>query len=161
MFLCLVSQSVFVVVFCFLSLFIFLGWFCFRILRSERKVSKSSYSHDIENFYFKRDSLMSDCEIRFQVNLACVVDKISNSKYRNELFRNIDFGIFDSSFCPLCLIEINDSSHKQPERHERDLKIKFICEQADLPLLTFWTSYGVNISYIKSKIYAVLGLAEF
>ncbi|WP_289475094.1 DUF2726 domain-containing protein, partial [Klebsiella pneumoniae] len=62
-------------------------------------------------------------KIQSQVNLASVVNKIDMSKYRNELFRNVDFGFFDKeTLKPLLLVEINDSTHKIKSRYQRDLK---------------------------------------
>ena len=55
-----------------------------------------------------------------QVNLASVIDKKGDSNFRNELFRNIDFGVFNKDFKPLVLIEINDNTHFRKDRIERD-----------------------------------------
>jgi len=87
-----------------------------------------------------------------QVNLASIIEKTSDSKYRNELFRNIDFCIFDNNYKPLVLIEINDASHMTADRKRRDQKVKDICAEAKLPLITLWTKYGVNEAYIKSTL---------
>lgn len=90
--------------------------------------------------------------IQAQVNLASIIYKTDNSKYQNELFRNIDACIFDQAYKPLVLIEINDSSHNDARRKERDRKVRDICEEAGIPLITFWTSYGVNMDYIKERV---------
>lgn len=90
--------------------------------------------------------------IQPQVNLACIINRTDDSKYCNELYRNIDACIFDSQYKPIFLIEINDSTHNQNNRIQRDKKIKNICEEAGIPLVTFWTSYGVNTEYMKKKI---------
>ena len=87
-----------------------------------------------------------------QVNLATIIEKTDNSKYANELFRNIDFGIFDTYGNVIVLIEINDSTHKQRNRIARDYKVKEILEQADIPLITFWTEYGINQAYIEKRL---------
>lgn len=87
--------------------------------------------------------------------------KVSSEKYRLELFRVIDFGIFDQE-CKLCvLVEINDPSHETPER-KRDKKVVEICKEAGIPLVTFWT-YGVNPEYIpkSSKIFFPLLKEEY
>lgn len=50
------------------------------------------------------------------------------------------------------MIEINDKTHLQKARRERDAKVHEICYEAGIPIINLWTSYGVNRSYIKEKI---------
>jgi|GEM_PF-825406 len=124
--------------------------------------------------YSARDSLMTDCEKKFftafsnilgdtyilqpQVNLASIIHKDSESKYQNELFRNIDFGVFDREYTLKLLIEINDPTHKHPDRIERDKKVRAICDKAGIPLIAFWTQYGVNEHYIRNRLAKYLDL---
>lgn len=124
--------------------------------------------------YSAKKSLMTDCEKEFfrafqeivglnytvqpQINLASIIDKESQQRYRNELFRNIDFGIFDANYSLKLLIEINDASHIQKERGARDSKVRAICEEAGIPLVTFWTKYGVNKPYIYNQLAKYLPL---
>lgn len=87
-----------------------------------------------------------------QINLASIIDKNFNKKYRLELFRNIDFGVFDTEYNLLLLIEYNDATHLQPDRKHRDYKVKEICELSGIPLVTFWTKDENEIEYIQEKI---------
>lgn len=87
-----------------------------------------------------------------QVNLASIIYRTDNFKFQNELYRNIDACVFDKEYRPIVLIEINDDTHKAPDRKERDHKVKDICEEAGIPLVTFWTSYGINPEYISKRI---------
>ena len=96
--------------------------------------------------------------IQPQINLASVIDKEQHTKYRNELFRNIDFGIFDKNYSLVLLIEINDQSHAQPNRIDRDNKVKSICADAGIPLITFWTKYGIDKKYIYNRLQEYLPL---
>lgn len=121
-----------------------------------------------EFVYNAKESLLTECEKKFysaiisvlpdglqvfpQINLAAAIEKFSDSHFQNELFRNIDFLITDSELKPLIFIEINDSSHNSPQRRERDQKVKNICEEAGIPIITLWTSYGVNRDYIRRRI---------
>ena len=123
--------------------------------------------------YKIKESLMTACELEYyraiyavlptqyilqpQVNLATIITKIGNERYANELFRNIDFCIFNQNFKPLILIEINDASHStEKSRIARDYKVKDICASADIPLITFWTKYGVNQEYIEKRVHETL-----
>ncbi len=92
-------------------------------------------------------------KIQTQVNLASVVSKVSQTRYQNELYRNIDFGFFEKeTLKPLLLIEINDSTHRRPERYERDLKVRNILSKAGIKLLTFYSFYDNQEDYIVSRI---------
>ena len=131
-------------------------------------VTSSNNLSTQKNEYKIKDSLMTDTEKRYfqgirsilpdsyivqpQINLATVLDKVSGSYYQNELFRNIDFGIFDLDYKPLLLIEINDETHREPERVKRDAKVANICFDAGLPLIRFWTSYGVDTDYMLKRL---------
>ncbi len=85
-----------------------------------------------------------------QVNLTSIIQR--KTKYANELFRNVDFGVFDNNYNVVVLIEINDKTHNLQERRERDSKVKTILAEANVPLITFWTKYGINKDYIKEKL---------
>lgn len=87
-----------------------------------------------------------------QINLAAFIDRTDDVKFRNELFRNIDFLITDENYKPKIAVEINDSTHLEKKRKERDEKVSNILEEAGIPLLTLWTKYGVNNSFIHKKI---------
>lgn len=91
-----------------------------------------------------------------QVNLAAFVSKTDNSRYQNELFRNVDFLITDSDYVPKIAVEINDQSHLYNDRRSRDEKVKQILEEAGIPLLKLWTSYGVRPDYISGRVTELL-----
>lgn len=99
-----------------------------------------------------KQSLPKGYFVQPQINLASIIVKNGDFKYQNELFRNIDACIFDMSYKPIVLIEINDSSHNDYRRRDRDTKVKNICEEAGIKLITFWTGYGLNKDYIYKKV---------
>lgn len=96
--------------------------------------------------------LPEGCLIQAQANLASFIKRTDNAKFQNELYRNVDFIITDLSYCPLLVIEINDQSHLTQDRRKRDEKVTHICEEAGIPIIKLWTSYGVNPEYIKKRI---------
>ena len=122
--------------------------------------------------YFVKDKLLTATEIKYydairsvvgnsflvfpQINLASVIDKEGGTNFRNELFRNIDFAIFDYDFHPLVLIEINDNTHFRKDRIERDQKVLSICKKAGIPLVTFWVKDGLNVNYIANTLHSAL-----
>lgn len=87
-----------------------------------------------------------------QVNLAAFIVRTDNARFQNELFRNVDFLITSAKYQPLMVVEINDQTHYSTERKERDEKVRNICEEAGIPILTLWTQYGINPEYIKKRI---------
>ncbi len=85
-----------------------------------------------------------------QVNLTSIIQR--STRYANELFRNVDFGVFDQEYRVVVLIEINDKTHEQYERRDRDHKVKAILAEAGIPLITLWTKYGIDKAYIKERL---------
>lgn len=124
--------------------------------------SKGAIMTDCEKEYFKviRQLVEPKYTVQPQINLASVVSKESHSKYRSELFRNVDFGIFDRDYNIKVLIEINDKTHTQADRVQRDQKVNQICAEAGIPLITFWTKYGINPEYMRSRLSECLDLCE-
>lgn len=141
-------------------------------------VDETDFTHDFQNqtqeqTYRAKEQLVTQNEkgylsaiescidlnrynIHSQIALSSIVEKIDNSRYHNELFRSIDFVITDKEQKVLLCIEINDKSHNRFDRQERDHKVKAILEEAGIPLVTFWTKYGINEEYISKRINEVL-----
>ncbi|WP_242828597.1 DUF2726 domain-containing protein [Enterocloster clostridioformis] len=94
-----------------------------------------------------------------QVNLATIIQKTGEFKYQNELYRNIDFGIFDKNYNILLLIELNDISHQQYKRRERDMKVKEIVKQADIKLINFYTDKPNKPEYVTKRILNELAIS--
>lgn len=110
------------------------------------------------NFYKKLNNAYKEKYIiQCQINLASIIYKINNDKYRSELFRNIDYGLFEKeTFKPLIMIELNDQTHKNKKRYIRDLKVRDILQQANIPLITFYTEYENKENYITKRIDEIL-----
>ena len=126
---------------------------------SDTKYSKKCLITDYEKRFYMilKTNFEQKYAIQTQVNLLSIVNKNTNDKYRNELFRNIDFGIFDKNTLePLVMIEINDKSHCEQERYKRDLKVREILQESKIPLITFYSNYPNKESYIVNKINEVL-----
>lgn len=103
-------------------------------------------------FYQTLKALEPEYKVIPQVNLASIIKKV-NKGYINELFKNIDFAIFDNEFKKvLLLIELNDSTHNQINRKDRDLKVKKICNDANIKLITFYTKYPNEKEYVINRI---------
>ena len=118
-------------------------------------VPKKFLSNNEYNFLTKFIDLENELHIHIvpQVNLASVIQKVSDSRYNTELFRNIDFGIFSADYSKLLLlIELNDESHNNYHRKKRDIKVRDICNKAGIKLITFYTKYSNEKEYVKNRI---------
>ena len=137
--------------------------------QKEIELEKWSKQKEIErpHLYSKKENFLSKTEMKYlriiqlnfpqynvipQINLASIVKKNYDNKYINELFRNIDIGIFDNNYNPLLLIEINDKTHTSKDRKERDKKVEQILKEANIKLLTFWYYENNSKEYIIKKI---------
>lgn len=115
----------------------------------EEKKFMTEYELD---FYKKMLELNNEYNIIPQINLATIVQK-RNKGFINELFKNIDFAIFDKEFKKvLLLIELNDNTHNKINRKDRDLKVKKICNDSNIKLITFYTKYPNEKEYIINRI---------
>lgn len=93
------------------------------------------------------------CEVVFQVALVSVIDKKTQTAYRNELFRIIDYAFVDRrTYAPLLLVELNDSSHLRADRKLRDEKVSEICKKAKMPLVTFTVEEAKDFSLVKRRV---------
>lgn len=123
-----------------------------------------------QEIIYKSKPLLTKCEIEFynklvkiedcgnykvipQVNLASIIEKVSSNRYQSELYRNIDFGVFSKDLSKLfLLIELNDNTHNDQSRKIRDNKVKNICSNANIKLITFYTKYENKEEYIINRI---------
>ncbi len=88
-----------------------------------------------------------------QVCLASIINKESNSRNYTDLYRIIDFAIFKKDLSDvLLLIELNDQTHNQYNRRDRDLKVKKICNDAGIPIMNFYTKYPNEHSYVIDRV---------
>ena len=127
-------------------------------------IPKKFLSNNEYNFLTKFIDLESELHVNIvpQVNLVSVVEKVSNnSRFNTELFRNIDFGIFNADYSKLLLlIELNDESHNNSHRKKRDIKVHDICNKTGIKLITFYTKYSNEKEYVKGRIVKELNLTS-
>jgi hypothetical protein len=140
-----------------------------QVLLNSKK-SKPKAKSDISKNQYKAKSFLTQNEKTFlgslknltaynlivvpQVNLATVVQKVGQYTYQNELYRNIDFGIFDEQYNLLLLIELNDSTHNSPSRKERDERVRTITKAANIKLITFYTNMPNEPEYVVNRVMA-------
>ena len=118
--------------------------------------SRRKFMTDYERYFY---NIFVELEQEFmikvvpQVGLSTIVKKEVNNKYISELFRNIDFAIFDKDYKEvLLLIEINDSTHNTRKRIARDKKVEKILKDAGIKLIKFYSNYPNKYDYVKSRV---------
>lgn len=105
------------------------------------------------NFYNILKKLENEYTIIPQANLMSFIEKKTNNRFYNDLFRNIDFAIFDKDLKKvLLLIEINDKTHDTIRRKSRDLKVRKICNDVNLKIITFYTKYPNESEYVLNRV---------
>ncbi len=140
-------------------LLLFLRFKIFRI-KSNRPKYATYYSvkprylspYELQYYNILQNILSNNYYIFPQVPLSQIIEKHSASNYRTELYRVVDFCIFDKEYYPLLCIEINDSTHLKKDRTKRDSKVAEILKSARLPLITFWTYEEINVQVIRKKL---------
>lgn len=130
------------------------GLFFRKKRKARQSYSKKAFMSNSEKKFFNTLKQLEKHGLIIvpQVNLASIVKKEGNSRYNTELFRNIDFGVFDRDYNVRLLIELNDSSHNQKHRQYRDIRVKEIVKSAGIPLMTFYTNKPNNPEYVISRI---------
>ena len=125
-----------------------------EIIREETIYQKRNFMTNYEyKFYQNIKELEDEYQIVPQLNLAAVTKKINNNRYYSELFRNIDFAIFSKDYQELLLlIEVNDQTHNNYNRRDRDMKVKKICNDIGVKLITFYTKYPNEKTYVINRI---------
>lgn len=93
-----------------------------------------------------------------QIHLPTILDnKIIGQNWRGA-FRHIDeksvdFVICDKAYIkPIFVIELDDKTHKQDNRKERDEEVERILSEAGIPLLRFGNNGHFNNDEIKRVI---------
>ena len=152
---------------------IVIGVIVFAVYKDSLNSKKDNEETTVPKDYIKKDSLLTKNELAFfnklrilyknkyhiqtQVSLRSVITKTKQSKYINELFKDIDFGLFDiNTLEPLVLIELNDSTHKNANRYQRDLKVRKLLEESGIPLITFYSSMPNELDYLKKRVNEVI-----
>lgn len=133
--------------------------------------------------YKLRDDFLSPAELNFYLVLkgcvsewADVCPKVNlgdlffascknfgqRQSYTNKINRkHVDFLLCDPKTAkPMVGIELDDKSHNQQKRQERDLFVEQVFGKANLPLERFSVQHSYNTSELNSKLQKASGLNE-
>lgn len=127
--------------------------------------------------FFRRKYLLSAAEKRFyevlrrvvdglpvfaKVRLADLVDADERHLLRKSNFdhikaKHIDFVICGSDLSPLLAVELDDRSHRRPDRRARDRDVNRILQIAELPLVRVPVRPEFDGAEIAQQLLATLG----
>ena len=157
---------IFILVLCFLGVL----W---EKLKPRKSLSESP-TKDIKMHYVLQNSIMSAAELTFyhalstcitddqiiftKVRIADVLDiqeqktKENFGKWKGAFMKisqkHFDYLICDkSNMSVICAVELNDKSHQEKKRNDRDLFVEQACKEANLPLLMYpcYPTYKLDV----------------
>jgi hypothetical protein len=82
---------------------------------------------------------------------------------RQRAFNAISAKHFDFILCGkddltvVCAVELDDQSHQQRKRRERDAFLVGLCQAVSLPLIQVKARHGYSVQEVRAKILATLG----
>lgn len=108
-------------------------------------------------FYELQRQLPSGYHIFPNMRIADIINAVDGKGFYNRrnkiLPKHIDFLVCDRHFKPIVAIEVNGSSHRRPDRVERDGLVKEVFADAKLPLefVDVGTSFAESIGRIRAS----------
>lgn len=104
--------------------------------------------------------LKDDVHIFGKVRVADVLTTVKgmNPSNRQKAFNKISAKHFDFVLCNkddysiICAIELNDKSHNNKQRQQRDAFLENACEAASLPLIQIKAQAGYSLDEIKNQL---------
>jgi hypothetical protein len=114
-----------------------------------------------KHFYNVLRRVVGGNKIMAKVRLADLVEADERHLLRKSNFdhiksRHIDFVICDPALSPLMAVELDDSSHRLPERQARDRDLNRILKIASLPLLRVPVRRAYDDADIERQLLATL-----
>ena len=127
--------------------------------------------------FFRRKYLLTPPEKRFynilrrvvgmnvvlaKVRLADLVDadkrhRLWRANFNRVCSKHIDFVICDLALSPIIAVELDDASHRLPDRAARDRDVNRILEIAELPILRMPVRRTYDAVDIERQLLATLG----
>jgi hypothetical protein len=114
-----------------------------------------------QQFYNILRALVRRHRVLAKIRLADLVEADPRHLRRKSNFdhikaKHIDFVVCDRDWSPVLAIELDDSSHRRPDRLARDRDVNRILEIAALPLVRFPVTRFFDAAEIAGQILATL-----
>ena len=132
-----------------------------------------------QNIFYKREKIFSKTEIQFLAILEQIivnpdlkifgqvaieeiitVDYSKTKEFKNRQIarnkinrRRFDYVIVNKNdYSTVCVIELNDKSHNQPKRQQRDEALRAICKDVNLPLIEITAAMQYDTGAVMRKM---------
>lgn len=114
-----------------------------------------------KRFYNLLRKVVAPHSVHPKVRLADLIEAEKNHRFWQANFRricskHIDFVVCDAALSPIITVELDDSSHKLPDRVDRDRRVNRILEIASLPILRVPVRRTYDAQAIEKDILAKL-----
>lgn len=125
---------------------------------------KQNYLTQAELSFFSvlKSAIQDKYEIVPQVSLKSIVNVKANVRdfytYFNKIDRKVlDFVLFTkSTYKPVLIIELDDSSHNNPDRKNRDYFVDKVAESIKLPILHVPVRYSYSLNTLSNQIIEII-----
>ncbi len=116
-------------------------------------IKKELMNEEEKELFFKLKSLTKGYFVFPQISLRSIISTPYNPATSEELYKYIDFVIFDKEFIPVLAIELNGNSHfTNAYTIARDKSNQKILEDSNIPLLTLWLDEPISDTTLKNRI---------
>lgn len=155
----------------FLIIILILFFFVFLHLKNK----KFNFNQNIYLPYIKKDYLMTKAEMSFFRVLESVIESeyyivpqltiskivLTTAKGKNYYSylskinkKTVDFVLFDKkSFSPVMVIELDDNSHLEERRKQRDLFVDNVMKEIGLEIIHIKAAYNYNLEEVRDLIF--------
>jgi very-short-patch-repair endonuclease len=114
-----------------------------------------------KSFYNVLRKVVAPHAVLAKVRLADLVEsdkrhRLWRANFNRICAKHIDFVICDAALSPIIAVELDDSSHRLPDRAERDRDVNRILEIASLPILRVTVRRTYDGADIEKQLLAKL-----
>jgi hypothetical protein len=118
-----------------------------------------------KSFYNVLRRIVGGNTVLAKVRLADLVEadkrhRLCQANFRRICSKHIDFVICDPALSPLIAVELDDSSHRLPDRAGRDRDVNRILEIASLPILRVPVRRVYDAADLESQLLSKLAPEE-
>lgn len=146
-------MDIIVITGCIIVLVLCMFLFTYILTKPKKKKNQNGFDYN-NSLYYKKLFFMRRSEFRFFKAISVLEDeykivpkiclktiiKTNDKKLKNNLNEYVDYAIFNRDFSDvLLLIELTDSMY-EPERQQKEVIFKKICDEAGIKFISFTTN---------------------
>jgi hypothetical protein len=112
--------------------------------------AEASFFHILEQAAGGRCRIM--CKVRL-IDLVNVDKNVSIAWFNKIVPRHVDFLLCNTAtFAPLCVVELDDRSHEESSRQEKDKELNLILQVSGIDCARFRASHTYSVTTVKARI---------